>query len=106
MARAPPLDDPLELGDGLVHHGQGDHRHREDPVLVVEGPVLVHPLVQGVDDHMGEVGVVLHSLLDQAGQRGEHGGALDALLVEELEPGRRLAEGSRQASMPRPRISR
>ncbi len=46
----PPIEHPLQLLDGLFHDAHGDHRDRKDPVLVVEGPVLKHPLVQGVDD--------------------------------------------------------
>jgi hypothetical protein len=39
-----------------------------------------------------EFGVVLHALLDEARERREHEGAVDAQLVHELEPRRRLTE--------------
>jgi hypothetical protein len=45
------LDYVLELPDRLVDDRQVDDRGREDPVLEVEGPVLVHPLVERVHDH-------------------------------------------------------
>ena len=87
------LDHPLELLDRLLHDGQRDHRRGEDAALVVELPGLVHPLVEGVDHGVDQLGIVPHALLHQAGQRGEHQGAVDALLVHELDAGRRLAEG-------------
>ena len=86
------LDHPLELLDRLVHDRQRDHRRGEDAALVVELPGLVHPLVERVDHGVDQLGVVPHALLDQAGERGEHEGAVDALLVHQLDPGRRLAE--------------
>ena len=58
----PAVEHPLELLDGLVHDAQMDHRGGEDAVLVVERPVLGHPLVEGVDDGVG-------------GQRVARGGA-------------------------------
>jgi hypothetical protein len=87
------LEHPFELLDGPLHDGQRDDRGGEDPVLVVEGPGLVQPLVQRVDDRRDELRVVPHALLDQAGQGGEHQRPVDALLVHQLDPGRRLAEG-------------
>ena len=47
------LDHPLELLDRLVDDRQRDHRGGEDPVLEVERPLLVHPLVERVDDDVG-----------------------------------------------------
>ena len=88
-----PLDDPLELLDGLVDDGQRDDRGGEDPVLVAELPGLVEPLVEGVDRRVGQARVVAHALLEEAGQGGEHQRAVDALLVHQLDPRRRLAEG-------------
>ena len=76
---------------------QGDDRRREDPVLVVEGPVLVHPLVEGVDHGVGGVGVVAQALLEQAGQRRPHERPVDAELVHQLEPGLGLAERGERA---------
>ena len=93
----PALDHPLELLDGPLDDGQGDDRGGEDPALVVELPGLVDPLVEGVDDGVDELGVVPHPLLDQAGQRGEHEGPVEALLVHQLEPGGRLPEGRDRA---------
>jgi hypothetical protein len=91
-----PLDHPLQLLDGLLDDGQGDHGGGEDPALVVELPGLVHPLVQGVDGGVEEVRVVLHPLLDHAGERGEHQRAVEALLVHELEARGRLPERRRR----------
>ena len=87
------LDTPLELLDRLLDDGQRDHRRGEDAVLVVEGPLLVHPLVEGVDGGVGQIEVVAHPLLEQAGQRREHERPVDAELVHDLEARRRLAEG-------------
>ena len=42
---------------------------------------------------MGQLGVVAHALLDEAGERREHERPVDALLVHQLEAGRGLAEG-------------
>ena len=42
---------------------------------------------------MGELGIVPHALLEEAGQRGEHEGPIDAELVHQLEPWPRLTEG-------------
>ena len=91
-ARAPRSTHPLELLDGLLDDGQGDDRRGEDAVLVVERPGLVHPLVEGVDDGVDQLGVVAHALLDQAGERREHEGAVEALLVHQLDPGLGLPE--------------
>jgi hypothetical protein len=50
---------------------------------------------------MGQVGVLPHAFLDEAGQGGEHQGAIDPLLVHEGQPGRRLAErGDRLDRLP------
>src|SRR5262245_4286906 len=67
-----PLHTPLQLLDGLLDDGQRDDRRGEDAALVVEGPLLVHPLVEGVDDDVGELGIVPEALLQQAGQCREH----------------------------------
>ena len=42
-----------------VDDGQGDDRSGEDAVLVVEGPLLVHPLVESVHDDVGGLRVVV-----------------------------------------------
>ena len=88
-----PLDHPLELLDRLLDDGEGDDRRGEDAVLVVERPRLVHPLVEGVDHRVDELRVVAHPLLEQAGERREHEGPVDAELVHQLDAGRGLAEG-------------
>jgi hypothetical protein len=46
-----------------------------------------------VDDVVGQVGVVLHPLFHQAGQRGEHQCIVHAELIHHLQPRPRLAEG-------------
>ena len=50
-----------------------------------------------MDDNVCELGVVLHPLLDQAGEGREHQGPVDALLVHQLDPWRRLAIGRDRA---------
>ncbi len=42
---------------------------------------------------MGQVGVLPHPLLDEAGQGREHQGPVDALLVHQRQAGGRLTEG-------------
>ena len=83
----PPLEHPLELLDALLHDAEVDHRRREDPVFVVEGPVLVHPLVQRMDDGMDGFGIAPQALLEQAGQCRPHERPIDAQLVHQLDPG-------------------
>ena len=100
MTLAPSLDHPLELLDRLLDDGQRDHRHGEDPVLEVEGPVLVHPLVEGVDHDVGGFRVVAEALLEEAGERGPHQGPVDAQLVHELEARPGLAERRRRVDAP------
>src|ERR1700756_967298 len=52
------LDRPLQLLDRLLDDRQRDDRRGEDPVLVVEAPDLVEPLVQRMDQDVdGERGV-------------------------------------------------
>jgi hypothetical protein len=87
-----PRQHQLELGDPLVEHARVDQRRGEDPPGVVVAPVLVQPLVEGVDGDLGEHRVVDQPLLDQARQRGEHQRGGDPLLVQQREPGPGLAE--------------
>ena len=75
----------------MLRASQGRPRYA-GRVGVVELPGLVHPLVQGVDDGVGGLGVVTQALLDPARQRGEQQRPLDALLVHELEASDGLAE--------------
>ncbi len=96
----PPLGHPLELLDGLLHDGEGDDRRGEDPVLVVERPGLVHPLVQRVDHDVERVDVVAQALLHEAGQRRPHERPVEAELVHQLEAGARLAERGRRLDGP------
>ncbi len=89
----PALDDPVQFLYGLLDDGQADHRGGEDPVLVIERPHLVQPLVERVHDHVDELRVVPHALLEKAGQRREHQRPLDQQLIHELQARGRLAEG-------------
>ena len=77
------FDHPVELTQGLVEDGQRDDRRREDAALEVEGPVLVHPLVESVNDRVRRLRVVGEPFLDQAGQGRPHHGPVDAELVHE-----------------------
>ena len=61
-----PFGHPLELLDRLVDDRHADRRRREDRVLVPERPVLVHPLVERVQDRMRCERVVGHRLFDDA----------------------------------------
>ena len=87
------LQAPFEFFERALDDRQRDHRGGEDAVVVVERPCLVHPFVERVDDVVGHLRVVLHALLDQAGQGGEHQGVVDAELVHDLQPRARFAEG-------------
>ena len=78
----------------------------EDAVLVVELQVSYIHSVERVDHGVDQLGIVAQALLDEAGQRREHQGAVDALLVHELEPGGGLAEGRRVDFIGLPKISR
>ncbi len=75
--------------------GQRDHGRGEDAVLVVEGPRLVHPLVEGVDHDVGGLGIVAEALLHEAGEGGPHERPVEAELVHQLEPRGGLPEGRR-----------
>jgi hypothetical protein len=46
-----------------------------------------------VDGGVGQLRVIAHPLLDEAGQGGEHKGTVDPLLVHQGETGGRLPEG-------------
>jgi hypothetical protein len=87
-----------ELREGVVDDAERDDRRGEDPVLVVERPGLVHPLVQRVDHDLDQLGVVLHPLLDEAGERREHERPVDTELVHQLEARRRLTERRQRAN--------
>ena len=88
------LVDVLELLDrGVVAVRERDDRRRVDGVGVDERPVLVHPLVQRVDDGDGHVGVVGHAFFEHARERRPQQRAVDAHLLHELEPGLRVEEG-------------
>ena len=83
---------PLEFGDGVFEDGQRDHRGAEDPVLVVERPLVVEPRVDGMDRRVGEVGIIRHRVLDEVGDGREHERAVHAELVHQLEARARLPE--------------
>ena len=55
---------------------------------------------------MGELGVVPHALLEEAGQCREHEGPVDAELVHQLEPRPRLTEGREWQRIGSPTSSR
>ena len=87
------LQTPLEFFERTVDDAEVDHRGGEDPVLVGELPGFVHPLVQRVHDVKDQLGIVLQSLLDEAGQRREHQRVVQAESVHHLQPRRGVAEG-------------
>ena len=83
----------MQFLDRLVDQRQADDGCGEDAVLVIERPVLVHPLVEGVDDGVGEDHIVGGAFLDEAGERRVHHAAVNAQLVHQLEAGRRRLVG-------------
>ena len=50
---------------------QADVRRREDPLAVVERPVVVHPLVERVEHRVQRVGIVQQRLFDADAERRE-----------------------------------
>ena len=93
----PVVHSPLQLLDGPTGVGQGDDRGGEDAVLVVEGPLVQHPAVEGRNGGVGELDVVLHPLFEQRGQGGEQQRGVHPLLVEQLEAVVGVAEGGQTA---------
>jgi hypothetical protein len=91
---------PLQLLDRLVDQTGGDDGGGEHAPLIGEGPLLRHPLVEGVNDRGAQLRVVTHPLLHQAGQRRQHDGVVDALLVHEHQPRLGSAEGVRAVNPP------
>jgi hypothetical protein len=87
------LQTPFEFFERAIDDGQRDHRGRKDAVVIVELPCLIHPLVKSVDHVVDQVGVILHPLLDQAGQRWEHQRVIQAEFVHHLQPGSGITEG-------------
>jgi hypothetical protein len=71
----------LQLGDALVQDAGIDDRGHEQAAAVVEGPLVVEPLVERVDGDLGECRVVEQTLFDQAGQGREDERRVDALLI-------------------------
>ncbi len=84
------LDRPLQLLDRLLDDRQGDDRGGENAVLIVEAPDLIEPLIQRMDQDVDGDRVVAQPLLEQAGQRREHQGAVQAQLVHLLQAWARL----------------
>ncbi len=64
------LEQPGELALGGIDLGEVDDRGGEHPVLVVEAPVLVNPLVERVDDRQGQGRVIGAGVLYQAARVG------------------------------------
>lgn len=88
----PPLQHPLQLGDGALGDGQVDDRRGVDPALVVEAPLVVEPLVEGVDEHLGAHRVVHEADLEQRGERREVDDGLDVHAVHQGEAGVAVGE--------------
>ena len=70
---------------------EADVRRRVDAILVVERPVVVHPLVERVEDVVQRRGIVQERLFDADAERREHEATLQPLLVHQLEACLRLA---------------
>jgi hypothetical protein len=87
----PLLDRPFELSHGRVGVDQRDVRRREDPIAVVERPVVVHPLVERVEHGMRRGRVVQQRLFDADTQRREQEAAFHPLRVHQREARDRIA---------------
>ena len=85
------VERPLELLDRPVLVGQGEVGRGEDAALVVERPVLGEPAVEGAEGDADGLRVVLQRLLVDHPERGEEEAAGEALLVEHLHAGGRVA---------------
>ena len=76
-----------------LHVHQREHGRREDALAPREAPILVEPLVEGVQRRVGQVGVVAQRVLDADAERREQQAALDPLLVHQREPRFAVAVG-------------
>ena len=91
--RRPHGDDPgtqgdaaLELDGGSLRVHEGEHRCREDPIVVGVAPLVVDPAVERAE-HRAQCGrIVPEQLLDAEREGWEHDDALDALGVEDGQP--------------------
>ena len=92
ITRAPCSSNQSNSRDGAVDDAQRDNRSGENALLIVERPVLVHPLVEGVDHGMCRQRIVAQALLEQAGQRRPHQSTVDPELIHQLQPRFRIAE--------------
>ncbi len=88
------LQRPLEFTDRVVRLAQRDVRGAEDPLLVGESPVLVHPAVEGAEGGRRRVEVGQQRLLHPDAEGRQHDGALHALFVHQL-PAARRGRGTR-----------
>ena len=52
------LDAPLRLLTGLADIGERDDRRREDAVLVVEPPLVMHPVIVGIQHRIGGIRLI------------------------------------------------
>ena len=87
-----PLVDELELLEGAVEYSEADDRGRVDRVRSHVAPVLVHPLVEGMDDGRGGIGIVGEPLLDRTGECGPEQRSIDAHLFHQLQTGLGIEE--------------
>ena len=79
----------------FVEDRQGDHRGGEDSILVVVGPLVMQPVVDGMDRRVSEVGVAGDGVLDEVRDGREHQRPLNTELIEQLDS----RPGSRKAGM-------
>ena len=79
--------DALELGHRGLHVDQGQHRRREDALLVGVAPIVLEPAVEGLEG--GDQGrrVVSKRLLHADPERREQEAPVEALLVHDPQPG-------------------
>ena len=87
------VEHPLQLGHGLVDVGEREVGRGEDPLLVVEAPVLVEPAVERAERGTRRGKVVAQRLFHADTERGEEQRAVDALLVHHLQPDVAVAVG-------------
>ena len=82
---------PLDFPFGLLRVGEREIRRGVEPLLVVERPVVVHPLVERVERDVRGIGIVHERLLHADAERREEEGRLDVLLVELRDTRRGIA---------------
>ncbi|WP_261901134.1 hypothetical protein [Mycobacterium marinum] len=77
---------PLELPHGVIRYAQRDVWGGENPFLIGESPVLLHPANEGVEGRRRGLPVGQQRLLHPDPEGGQHDAALHALFVHGRQP--------------------